>query len=158
MKYNRQTVKYNKTPFPLKIVKKKVPFNKKGEQEMYCLRAACNRVKTFEELAREFIRYKGFNEHQAEAMVGVLNEGICQWIESGYAVSIGDAGTLKPVVNSKAHLDPHDCSVDDIRSIKLQFYPGKKVNDTLESVALRVTNRKPFIAAWEAKQKKKSTR
>ena len=158
MKYNKQTVKYNKTPFPLKIVKKKVPFNKKGEQEMYCLRASCNQVKTFEELAHHYIRHCGFNEHQAKAMVGVLNEGICQWIASGYAVSIGDAGTLKPVVNSKAHLDPHDCSVDDIRSIKIQFYPGKKVNDTLESVALRVTNRKPFIAAWEAKQKKKSAR
>lgn len=154
MKYNKQTVKYDKSPFPLKIVKKKVPFNKKGEQEMYCLRAACNRVKTFEELAREFIRYKGFNEHQAQAMVSVLNEGICHWIESGYAVNIGDAGTLKPVVNSKAHLDPHDCKVEDIRSIKLQFFPGKYVNKTLEGVSLRVTNRKRFLEKWEQQQKK----
>lgn len=155
MKYKKTDYKGNHTTFPLKIVEKKVPFNKEGERVMYQLRPVAQGVIEFEDVARKYIKHLGINEHLAVALSSMISEGICKWLDLGHAVNIGKVGTLKPVIKCKAHLDPHDCTVEDVKSIKLQFFPCKPINDTLESIALRVKNRKEFLQRWEEKQKRK---
>lgn len=155
MKYRKTDFKGERTTFPLKIREKKVAFNKEGERLMYHLQPMKQGVVEFEDLAREYIKHLGINEYMAVALSGMMSEGICYWLKSGHAVNIGNVGTLKPVINCKAHLDPHGCSVDDVKSVKLQFYPCKPLNDTLGKVALRVENRKEFLQRWDEKQKRK---
>ena len=155
MKYKKTDYKGNSTHFMLKIAEKKVPFNKEGEQEMYYLRPTGAGVKSFESLARGYIRHLGINEYLATALAAMISKGICFWIDSGYAVNIEKVGTLKPVINCKAHLDPRECSVEDVKSVKMQFYPCKEINRTLEKIAFRVKNRKEFVQRWQEKQKRK---
>lgn len=155
MKYKKTDYKGNHSTFPLKIVEKKVPFNKEGERLMYHLRPMKQGVIEFEDLARKYIKHLGINEHIAVALTSMISEGMCKWLDMGHAVNIGDVGTIKPVINCKAHLNPHDCSVDDVKSIKLQFYPCKPLNKVLEKVALRVKNRKEFLRWWEEKRNRK---
>lgn len=153
MKYDKGAYRGEKTPFTLKVIKKKVPFNEEGKRDMYCLRPAYNKVKEFKDLARDYIRLMGVNEHMAVAFSSMLCDGICHLIDTGYAVNIGDVGTLKPVVNSKAHVNPSDCSVDDVKRIKLQFFPCKKLNKTLGSVALRINNKREMVEKWKNERK-----
>ena len=155
MKYKKTDFKGKTTTFPLKIVEKKVPFNKEGERIMYQLRPMKQGVIEFEDLARKYIKHLGINEHIAVALSSMISEAMCKWLDSGHAVNIGEVGTLKPVIKCKAHLNPHDCTVDDVQSVKLQFYPCKPLNDVLGNVALRVKNRKEFLQRWDEKQKRK---
>ena len=155
MKYDKSRSHGNKTPYVLKIVEKKVPFNEEGKQEVYCLRPAYNKVMDFKDIAKHYVSKCGLNDRVAELAVTLIVEGICRWIESGYAVNLPNIGTLKPVVNSKSHLNPHECSTGDVTSIKIQFYPCKDINRTLAGVALRVKNRKEFLQRWDEKQAKK---
>lgn len=155
MKYKKTDYKGNHSTFAVKIVEKKVPFNKEGERVMYHLRPMKQGVIEFEDLARKYIKHLGINEYLAVALSSMISEGMCKWLELGHAVNIGRVGTLKPVFNCKAHLNPHDCSVDDVQSVKLQFYPCKPINDVLGNVALRVKNRKEFLQRWDEKQKRK---
>ena len=155
MKYKNSDSKRERTTFPLKIREKKVAFNKEGKRLMYHLHPIKQGVIEFEDLARRYIKHLGINEYMAVALSGMISEGICYWLKSGHAVNIGNVGTLKPVINCKAHLDPHECSVDDVQSVKLQFYPCKPINDTLKKVALRVENRKEFLQKWKEAQNRK---
>ena len=155
MKYKKSDTKGDSSTFPLKIAEKKVPFNKEGERVMYQLRPVRQSVIEFEDLARKYIKFLGINEHIAVALSSMIGEGMCKWLDKGHAVNIGGVGTLKPVINCKAHLNPHDCTVDDVKSVKLQFYPCKPLNDVLGRVALRVKNRKEFLQRWDEKQKRK---
>lgn len=155
MKYNKNTTKGSKTPFVMKIIKKKVPFNKEGEREMYCLRPSIQKVKRFEDVARGYVAKCGLNDRVAELAVALIGEGLLGWLQTGYAVNIPNIGTLKPVINSRAHLDPHECSINDVKSIKIQFFPCKEMNKTLESVALRISNHKEMERQWDEVQKRK---
>lgn len=155
MKYNKNDYKGNSTHFLVKIAEKKVPFNKEGERLMYHLRPTGAGIKDFEDLARGYIRHLGINEYMAEALAGMISEGICHWLDSGYGVNIAKVGTLKPVLKCKAHFDPHDCSVEDVKSINIRFYPCKEINDTLEKISLRVRGRKEFLQNWKEKRRRK---
>lgn len=155
MKYKKTDIKGNSSTFPLKIVEKKVPFNKEGERVMYHLRPMKQGVIEFEDLARKYIKHLGINEHLAVALSSMIGEGMCKWLDTGHAVNIGNVGTIKPVINCKAQLNPHDCSVEDVKSIKYQFYPCKQLNRVLEKMAMRVKNRKEFLQRWDEKQKRK---
>lgn len=155
MKYKRTDIKDTDADFPLKLVEKKVPFNKDGEQVMYHLRPRKMGVIEFEDLAKRYIRCLGINEHLAVALSSMISEGLCEFLKTGHAVNIGKVGTLKPVVKCKAQLNPHDCSVDDVKSIKLQFFPCKPINEVLGNMALRVENRKEFLQRWDGEHKAK---
>lgn len=142
------------TPFALKIVEKKVPFNEADRQVMYLLKPVKQSVIEFDDIAHHAIRLMGINEHMTKAMTAMMSDAITRWITTGHAVNIANVGTLKPVVNCKAQTDPALCTVDDLYKLKLQFYPCKEMTDALHTVAFRVKNRKEMVERFQAKRKK----
>ena len=133
------------TPFDLKIVEKQVPFNEGDKKVMYHLATDKLQVIDFEKLAKSTIEKLGVNKYLAQAMTGMLSEAILEWMEAGHAVRISNIGTLRPTVKCKAHVDPADCSIDDLQLMKIRFYPSKSIMKPLKQAPLRINNRQEMI-------------
>lgn len=142
------------TPLMLKLVEKKVPFNEKGKDVMYHLAIHKQGVIDFQTLARHTIEKMGVNRYMAEAMTGMMFEAMTTWLRTGHAVNIANVGTLRPVVNCKAHTNPADCSVDDLYKLKLRFYPCKDLMKQMSRSPLRVRNRAEMIARYKARMER----
>lgn len=127
----------HKTLIPLEVKEKPVPFNEESPV-MYVLEAKPQGVVSFEKLAVSIIQNMGLNARLAECFVGMLSDAIKVYVSMGHAVSLDHIGTLKPVINARAHTRPEDCSVDDVQRVKYRFYPTKELRTLLDHAHFRI--------------------
>ena len=116
---------------------------------MHSLRVSKQSVISFDKLAFREMEARGVRPALARMVAEELGDALRTWISAGHAVNITGVGTLRPVVNSKAHVDPHDCSVDDVRLGKLRFYPSAEMKEMFRDAHYHIRNREEYLAKWE---------
>lgn len=139
--------KIDKAELSLEIARQPVPFKKEGV--MHSLRVSKQSVISFDKLAFREMEARGVRPALARMVAEELGDALRTWISAGHAVNITGVGTLRPVVNSKAHVDPHDCSVDDVRLGKLRFYPSAEMKEMFRDAHYHIRNREEYLAKWE---------
>lgn len=137
----------DKASLSLEIVRQPVPF--KEEEVMYSVRGSKQSVISFDKLAYREMSVRGVRPALARMVAEELGDAIRSWLSAGHAVNITGVGTLRPVINSKAHTRPHDCSVDDIRQAKLRFYPSLEMKEMFRDAHYHIRNREEFLSKWE---------
>ncbi len=141
------TGKIENAELSLEIVRQPVPF--KEEEVMYSLRVNKQSVISFDKLAYREMEMRGVRPALARMVAEEMGDALRSWLSAGHAVNIAGVGTLRPVVNSKAHVRPHDCTVDDVKLAKLRFYPSSEMKEMLNKANYRINNRDEFIEKWE---------
>jgi hypothetical protein len=139
--------KIEKAELSLEIARQPVPFKEEGV--MHSLRVSKQSVISFDKLAFREMEARGVRPALARMVAEELGDAIRSWISEGHAVNITGVGTLRPVVNSKAHVRPHDCSVDDVRLAKLRFYPSSEMKEMFRNAHYHIRNREEYISKWE---------
>lgn len=137
----------DKASLSLEIVRQPVPF--KDEEVMYSLRVSKQSVISFDKLAYREMAVRGVRPALARMVAEELGDALRSWLSAGHAVNITGVGTLRPVINSKAHASPCDCSVEDIRQAKLRFYPSLEMKEMFRDGHYHIRNREEFLAKWE---------
>ncbi len=143
----KETGNIERAELSLEIVRQPVPFKEEGV--MYSLRVNKQSVISFDKLAHREMEARGIRPALARMVAQELGDALRSWLSAGHAVNIEGVGTLRPVVNSKAQVRPHDCSVDDIRVAKLRFYPSLEMKKMFRGAHYHVNNRTEFLAKWE---------
>ena len=100
------TGKIEKAELSLEIVRQPVPFKEEGV--MHSLRVSKQSVISFDKLAYHEMEVRGVRPALARMVAEELGDALRSWLSAGHAVNITGVGTLRPVVNSKAHVRPHD--------------------------------------------------
>lgn len=140
-----------KAELSLEIARQPVPFKEEGV--MHSLRVSKQSVISFDKLAFREMEARGVRPALARMVAEELGDALRTWISAGHAVNITGVGTLRPVVNSKAHVNPHDCSVDDVRLAKLRFYPSSEMKEVFRNAHFHIRNREEYLAKWEREQR-----
>lgn len=91
---------------------------------------------TFKQLVSDVAISCGVNATMTKAVIEGLINRIGHFIELGHAVQIGEFGTLKPTFTAKTQKEAKDLSLDDVKSIKLRYYPGQRFKDILKSMSI----------------------
>lgn len=94
----------------------------------------------FKQLTEEVATSCGVNAPMTKAVIEALINRMNHFMELGHAVKLGELGTFKPVFNSKTQLAVDELSTNDVKRVKIRFYPGGRFKNMLSKLGIRELN------------------
>lgn len=89
---------------------------------------------TFNQLVADVADSCGVNTTMSKAVVEGMINRMCYLMGLGHAVQMGEFGTFKPVFSVKTQQTREAVSVDNVKTKKIRFYPGKRFKNVLEDM------------------------
>lgn len=91
---------------------------------------------TFDQLISEVASSCSVNATMTKAVTeGIINR-LIHYMELGHAVRFGEFGTFKPVFTSKTQKSLGELSLQDVKQVKIRFYPGKRFLQMLNNMSI----------------------
>lgn len=109
---------------------------KEGKPTAYKLAATRQQNVTYEKLLDEVSNSCGVNRSQSKAVVEALIDRMTMFMDYGMGVQMGDFGTFKPAVQSKAKESEEELSTSDVKRLKIRFFPGKRFKNMLAQMSV----------------------
>lgn len=109
---------------------------KEGKPTAYKLAATRQQNVTYEKLLDEVSNSCGVNRSQSKAVIEALIDRMTMFMDYGMGVQMGDFGTFKPAVQSKAKESEEELSASDVKRLKIRFYPGKRFKNMLAQMSV----------------------
>lgn len=117
--------------------KKEITLNfKEGKPKAYKLAPVKQQQVTFDKLLDEVSGSCGVNRSQSKAVIEALIDRMCMFMDFGMPVKLGEFGSFKPTLQSKAKETESDLSTADVKRLKILFYPGKRFKNMLANVSV----------------------
>lgn len=119
------------------IEKRAIKLNyKEGKPTAYKMAAVRQQKVTYDKLLDEVSNACGVNRAQSKAVIEALIDRMTMFMDYGMGVQLGDFGTFQPGIVSKAKASEDEVSSDDVRRVKIRYYPGKRFKDMLAQISL----------------------
>lgn len=109
---------------------------KEGKPTAYKLAATRQQNVTYEKLLDEVSNSCGVNRSQSKAVIEALIDRMTMFMDYGMGVQLGDFGTFKPTVQSKAKETEDDLSAADVKRLKIRYFPGKRFKNMLAQMSV----------------------
>lgn len=117
-------------------LKKRILHFDKEKTEVYNIVQARTQKVTFDQMLDDTAQTCGVNRAQAKACVEAFINRLSSFMEYGMTVQLGEFGSFKPVINSKAHRSPEEVSIKDVIRRKIRFYPGKRFRKMMSQIEI----------------------
>lgn len=119
------------------IEKRAIKLNyRKEKPTVYKMAAVRQQKVTYDKLLDEVSNSCGVNRSQSKAVVEALIDRMTMFMDYGMGVQLGDFGTFQPGITCKAKKTEDEVSSDDIRRVKIRYYPGKRFKNMLAQISL----------------------
>lgn len=119
------------------VEKRAIKLNYKEDKPTAYKMAAVRQQKvTFEKLLDEVSNSCGVNRSQTKAVIEALIDRMTMFMDYGMGVKLGEFGTFQPGITSKAKKTEDEVSSDDVKRVKIRFYPGKRFRNMLAQISL----------------------
>ena len=119
------------------VEKRAIKLNYKEDKPTAYKMAAVRQQKvTYDKLLDEVSNSCGVNRSQSKAVVEALIDRMTMFMDYGMGVQLGDFGTFQPGIVSKAKMTEEEVSSDDIRRLKIRYYPGKRFKNMLAQMSV----------------------
>lgn len=109
---------------------------KEGKPTVYKIAQTTQDPIKYKALLEEVSRSCGLNRAMTMAAVESLKDCIAHYIELGFPVQMGDFGTFKPVFTAKTQKTVEELGADNVKAIKLRFYPGEVFKNVLGGMSV----------------------
>lgn len=109
---------------------------KEDKPTVYKMAAVRQQKVTYDKLLDEVSNSCGVNRSQSKAVVEALIDRMTMFMDYGMGVQMGDFGTFKPAVQSKAKESEEELSTSDVKRLKIRFYPGKRFKNMLAQMSV----------------------
>lgn len=76
------------------------------------------------------------NRSQSKAVVEALIDRMTMFMDYGMDVQLGDFGTFQPGINCKSKKTEDEVSSDDVKRVKIRYYPGKRFKHMLANISI----------------------
>lgn len=122
---------------PIKYRKSKMVLNfKEDKPTVYKAQQINYGTLGLDKLVIEIAHAEGVNETQTLSVITALVNRIAHYVELGYGVRVGDLGSFKLQMNAKTTLTKEDANASTIRRFRVNFRPGKKLQDVAKTVTV----------------------
>lgn len=132
----------------VKIKEKTLSFNEK-KPKVYVVASTKQQQVQFEKLLDEIAGSCGVGRAQVKASVEGLIDRMILFMEYGMTVKMGDFGTFRPTISSKAQKNVEDIDASSVRKKKIVFTPGKRFKNMLSDLTVTNINSITVAAATE---------
>lgn len=109
---------------------------KEGKPKAYKLAPVKQQKVTYEKLLDEVSASCGVNRAQSKAVVEALIDRMSMFMDFGMPVQLGDFGSFKPTMQSKAKETEEELSTADVKRLKILYYPGKRFKNMLANISI----------------------
>ena len=117
--------------------KREITLNyKKDKPKAYKLATVRHQKVTYEKLLDEVSNSCGVNRSQSKAVVDALVDRMCMFMDFGMPVQLGEFGTFKPTIQSKAKESEDELTTNDVKRLKILYYPGKRFKKMLANLSV----------------------
>ncbi len=103
---------------------------------MYKMAAVRQQNVSYEKLLDEVSNSCGVNRSQSKAVVEALIDRMTMFMDYGMGVQLGDFGTFKTTLQCKAKKTEEELSADDVKRLKIRYYPGKRFKNMLSQMSV----------------------
>lgn len=119
------------------VEKRAIKLNYKEDKPTAYKMAAVRQQKvTFEKLLDEVSNSCGVNRSQTKAVIEALIDRLTMFMGYGMGVKLGEFGKFQPGITSKEKKTEDEVSSDDVKRVKIRFYPGKRFRNMLAQISL----------------------
>lgn len=119
------------------IEKRAIKLGYKEDKPIVYKMAAVRQQKVpYEKLLDEVSNSCGVNRSQSKAVIEALIDRLSMFMDYGMAVKLGDFGTFKPTLQSKSKKTEEELSAEDVKRLKIRFYPGKRFKEMLAQMSI----------------------
>ncbi|MCD7900679.1 MAG: DNA-binding protein [Bacteroides sp.] len=118
-----------------KVVKQVLGFNKEGG-EKYVIKTVTGEMLTFDKVCNQVSQVCGAHRGTVTQVVGGLLDVLVNNLDMGHSVQLGEFGTLRPGLRTRAQSSEETANVSAIYRRKINFVPGKMLKNFLRDVAI----------------------
>ena len=119
------------------IEKRAIKLNyKKDKPTVYKMAAVRQQKVTYEKLLDEVSNSCGVNRSQSKAVIEALIDRMTMFMDYGMGVQLGDFGTFQPGIVSKAKETEDELTSNDVKRLKIRYYPGKRFKNMLAQMSV----------------------
>lgn len=109
---------------------------KEDKPTVYKMAAVRQQKVTYDKLLTEVSNSCGVNRSQSKAVIEALIDRMTMFMDFGMGVQLGEFGTFQPTINSKVKETEDEVSSDDVKRVKIRFYPGKRFKNMLAQMSV----------------------
>jgi len=118
-----------------KVVKQVFGFDKTNTPR-YVVRPVISGVLTFDKVRTQVMQICGAHRGTVNLVIDGLIDVMINNLEMGHSVQLGDFGTIRPGIRAKAQNSEEDATADTIYRRRINFVPGKLLNNFLQDVSM----------------------
>lgn len=119
------------------VEKRAIKLNYKEDKPTAYKMAAVRQQKvTYDKLLDEVSNSCGVNRSQSKAVVEALIDRMTMFMDYGMGVQLGDFGTFQPDINCKSKKTEDEVSSEDVKRVKIRYYPGKRFKSMLANISI----------------------
>lgn len=118
------------------IVTKRIFGFDETKSEKYVTRAVGSGKVTFAKLCQKLAQFLGIHRGLVQLVLSGLVDFVILELEDGKSVQLGELGTFRVSINSKAVDDEKDADAGTIRRKKIIFTPGTALKDAVNKVGV----------------------
>ena len=112
--------------------------DRKGQTVYYAQLKSQERM-TLEQVINRVVRETSLSAGDVMNVLISLNNVVCDCVELGSVVELGNMGTLRTVVTSKMMNTPEEVTVADaLNNAKLQYYPSQMMRNALKNISMSI--------------------
>ena len=109
---------------------------KEDKPTVYKMAAVRQQKVTYDKVLTEVSNSCGVNRSQSKAVIEALIDRMTMFMDFGMGVQLGEFGTFQPAINSKVKGTEDEVSSDDVKRVKIRFYPGKRFKSMLAQMSV----------------------
>ena len=109
---------------------------KEDKPTVYKMSATRQQKVTYEKLLDEVSNSCGVNRSQSKAVIEALIDRMTMFMDYGMGVQLGEFGTFQPGILSKSKKTEDEVSSDDVKRVKIRYYPGKRFKHMLANISI----------------------
>jgi len=118
-----------------KVVKKTFGFDKSGT-EKYVVSTVTGEMLTFDKVCAQVTQVCGAHRGTVTQVIGGLFDVMVNHLDMGHSVQLGEFGTLRPGLRTKAQDSEEAANASAVYRRKINFMPGKMFKSFLKDVSV----------------------
>jgi len=118
-----------------KVVKQVLGFDKDGG-EKYILKAVTGEMLPFKKVCNQVCQITGMHRGVVNLIIGGLLDVMVNSLEMGHSVQLGDFGTIRPGLRTKAQDSEEKANAKAIYRKKINIVPGKMLKNCLNDAGV----------------------
>ena len=118
-----------------KVVKKTFGFDKTGT-EKYVVKPVTGEMLSFDKVCNQVSQVCGAHRGTVNQVISGLLDVMVNSLDMGHSVQLGEFGTLRPGLRTKAQDSEKEANAQAVYRRKINFVPGKMLKSFLKDVAI----------------------